>query len=45
MIHNMRKKGMNIKTIAVELGISRISVRRYLRSEMRRKENRGGAKA
>ena len=40
MIRNMREKGMNIKSIAKELNISRNSVRKYLKSEPKNKQNR-----
>ena len=40
MICNMREKGMSIKSIARELSISRNSVRKYLRSEPKGKQNR-----
>ncbi len=40
MIRNMREKGMSMKSIARELSISRNSVRKYLRSEPKRKQNR-----
>ena len=33
MIRNMRKKGMSIRSIAKEMGISRNSVRKYLKNE------------
>ena len=40
MIRNMREKGMSIKAISRELGISRNSVRKYLRSDPKGKRNR-----
>ena len=40
MIRNMREKGMGIKSIARELNISRNSVRKYLKSEPKNKQNR-----
>ena len=40
MISNMRKNGMSIKSIARELSISKNSVRKYLRSEPKGKQNR-----
>ncbi len=40
MIRNMREKGMSIKAISRELGISRNSVRKHLRSEPKGKQNR-----
>ncbi len=40
MIRNMREKGMSIKSIARELHISRNSVRKYLRSEPKGRQNR-----
>ena len=45
MMRNMREKGKSIKSIARELGISRNSVRKYLRSEPKGKQKRkGGSK-
>ena len=40
MIRNMREKGMSIKSIARELSISRNSVRKYLKTEPKNKQNR-----
>ena len=40
MIRNMRENGMSIKSIARELSMSRNSVRKYLRSEPKGKQNR-----
>ena len=40
MVQNMRENGMSIKSIARELSISRNSVRKYLRSEPKGKQNR-----
>ena len=40
MIRNMREKGMGIKSIAREFNISRNSVRKYLKSEPKNKQNR-----
>ena len=40
MIRNIREKGMSIKSIAKELSISRNSVRKYLRSEPKNRQNR-----
>ena len=33
MIRNMREKGMSIRSIAKEMGMSRNSVRKYLKNE------------
>ena len=38
MIRNMREKGMSIRSIAKEMGISRNSVRKYLRNKPMKKE-------
>ncbi len=40
MIRSMSEKGMSIKSIARELSISRNSVRKYLKSEPKNKQNR-----
>ncbi len=40
MIRNMREKEMSIKSIARELSISRNSVRKYLKSEPKNRQNR-----
>ena len=40
MIRNMKENGMSIKSIARELNISRNSVRKYLKSEPKKRQNR-----
>ncbi|MGP6207458.1 hypothetical protein ACNF42_05460 [Cuniculiplasma sp. SKW3] len=45
MIRNMKEKGMIIKSIAMELNISRNSVREYMKSESLVKVNRKKIKA
>ena len=40
MIRNMKEKGMSIKSMARELSIWRNSVRKYLKTEPKKKQNR-----